>query len=57
MPSFLYVFRKILKLLTQCFNNALIIKLLNHLSEIDKAKELELSSGTTRTMNYAELTH
>lgn len=57
MPSFLYVFRKILKLLTQCFNNALIIKLLNHLSEIEKAKEAELTTGATRTMNYAELTH
>lgn len=57
MPSFLYVFRKILKLLTQCFNNALIIKLLNHLSEIEKAKDSELTSGVVRAMNYAELTH
>jgi hypothetical protein len=58
MPSFLYVFRKILKLLTQCFNNALIIKLVNHLSEIEKAKEAELANpNTTRPMNYAELTH
>lgn len=58
MPSFLYVFRKILKLLTQCFNNALITKLLNHLTEIDKAKQAEMANPTiTHNINYAYLMH
>lgn len=33
-PSFLLVLKKILKLLTQCFNKALSDKLLYHLDEI-----------------------
>ena len=38
-PSLLFAFKKILKLLTQCFNNALIQKLVGHLSDIEKSKE------------------
>lgn len=37
-PSFLHMFKKILKLLTQCFNLTLIQKLVDKLREMDKTK-------------------
>lgn len=37
-PSFLHMFRKILKLLTQCFNITLIQKLVDKLREMEKTK-------------------
>lgn len=40
-PSLLFAFKKILKLLTQCFNSAVIQKLENHLTEIEKSKDSE----------------
>lgn len=38
-PSFLHMFKKILKLLTQCFNITLIQKLVDKLREIQRIKE------------------
>ena len=58
------MFKKILKLLTQCFNLTLIQKLVDKLREMDKNKEQELSTTTPRIINqqhpkfpnYSEIT-
>ena len=64
-PSFLHMFRKILKLLTQCFNITLIQKLVDKLREMEKTKETEQTSQnkpvpatqpSTKHLNYSEIT-
>jgi hypothetical protein len=57
------MFRKILKLLTQCFNITLIQKLVDKLREMEKTKELEAANQTkalpqqnTKHLNYSEIT-
>ena len=65
-PSFLHMFKKILKLLTQCFNITLIQKLVDKLREMDKNKEQEnpnmmngarlMSQNQQKFPNYSEIT-
>lgn len=57
------MFRKILKLLTQCFNITLIQKLVDKLREMEKTKELEAANQTkalpqqnTKHLNFSEIT-
>jgi hypothetical protein len=54
------MFRKILKLLTQCFNITLIQKLVDKLREMEKTKEMEAANQTkalpqqnTKHLNYS----
>lgn len=63
-PSFLHMFRKILKLLTQCFNITLIQKLVDKLREMEKTKETEAANQSKalpanhspKHLNYSEIT-
>jgi hypothetical protein len=58
------MFRKILKLLTQCFNITLIQKLVEKLREMDKNKEPDITINAARTYpppavrypNFSEIT-